>query len=174
VKQNEIALLLPEVFQRSLAGSAMGAFLEVMQAFQAPDEAIVEELALWFDPYLTDERFLPFLASWVGLEPLLEVSADGAGVKRFPSGVRRFRELLASAAMLAQWRGTCEGLLRFLEIATGMKGFRVEESRQRDFHLEVWAPAEAQIYKGLIEKIVEMEKPVYMTREIVWGRHPEG
>ena len=37
------------------------------------------------------------------------------------------RELIAAAAQLSQWRGTAQGLQRFLETATGIEGFELDE-----------------------------------------------
>jgi hypothetical protein len=84
------------------------------------------------------------------------------------------RELIAAAAFLSQWRGTAKGLLRFLETATGVEGFEIEEhardanGQPQPFHILVRAPAEAERYRGLVERIIEAEKPAYVTYELTY------
>ena len=71
--------------------------------------------------------------------------------------------------------GTRQGLVRFLETATGVSGFAVEEQvlddagEVRPFHLRVAAPATAQPLAQLGDRIVELEKPAYMTADVVFG-----
>jgi hypothetical protein len=95
----------------------------------------------------------------------------------FPAGLGRLRELIAAAAYLSKWRGTARGLLHFLETAVGQEGFEIDEAvpgpdgRPRPFHLMIKAPADAERYRALLERIVEMEKPAYVTYELVF---PEG
>jgi hypothetical protein len=82
---------------------------------------------------------------------------------------------VAAAAYLSQWRGTARGLLRFLETATGLQGFIIEEQvldpngRPRPFHIRVIAPAEAAPYQVLLERVIEFEKPAYVTYELVFN-----
>ena len=97
---------------------------------------------------------------------------NNTGAVRYPAGTGRLREVIAAAAYLSKWRGTAQGLLRFLETATGIDGFRIEEQvldangEHRPFHIRVRSPASAQAYRPLIERIVEMEKPAYVTYEL--------
>jgi hypothetical protein len=85
------------------------------------------------------------------------------------------RELIARAARLSQWRGTAEGLVRFLEAATGRVGFAIEEQVPdrdgvpRPFHILVRAPESAREQRGLIERIIEREKPAYVTHAVAFG-----
>jgi hypothetical protein len=86
----------------------------------------------------------------------------------------RLRELIAQAAFLSQWRGTSRGLLRFLEAATGVQGFAIDEQvpgpdgLPRPFHLRVRAPQTTKPYSVLIERIIEIEKPAYVTYELAF------
>jgi phage tail-like protein len=176
MKRTEIERLLPGIFQRVVQeGTPLFAILEVMEALQAPDEAVLNQLDAFFDPYRTPDAFLPFLASWVDLEwLLLEVPEEFAASAPlpFPSGPGRLRELVAAAAYLAQWRGTAKGLIRFLETATGVQGFTIEEQvvgpdgQPRPFHLRVHVPQKATPYRVMIEQIIETEKPAYVTYEL--------
>jgi len=52
-------------FQRTLRdGNPSRGLIEVMEALQAPDEAVLERLDAIFDRSHTDE-FVPFLAYWL-------------------------------------------------------------------------------------------------------------
>jgi P2-related tail formation protein len=150
----------------------------------APSEEILDNLAAFFNPYQTPDDFVPYLASWVDLARLLfpaPVRQEGlpgsATLAHYPAGLGRLRELIAAAAELSQWRGTRQGLVRFLEIATGVAGFTIQEQvldaqgEVRPFHLQVHAPAAAHPVAALVERIVELEKPAYMTAEVLFD-HP--
>lgn len=172
MKRNEIEALLPDIFQRAAQpGTPLFALLEVMAALHAPDEDALTALDRYFDPYRAPERFMPYLAGWVDLQRLILTQGEGAA---FPPGTGRLRELVAAAAHLSKWRGTSRGLLRFLETATGLKGFEIDEAvpgpngEPRAFHIRVNAPAESESYRDLIARIIEMEKPAYVTYELVF------
>ena len=180
MKLNEIKWLLPEVFQRTLPEkedweeqeNPLLALLKVMEVLHAPSEEALAQIDLFFNLYLAPDHFVPFLARWVDLERFLSEAPDPAGM--FPPGLGRLRELIAAAAYLSKWRGTAEGLRRFLETATGIDGFAIDEEvpgangRPRAFHIRVRAPEAARRYQALIERIVELEKPAYVTHEIVY------
>ena len=64
------------------------------------------------------------------------------------------------------------GLVRFLETATGVEGFVVDEEvdaagRPRPFHCVVRAPAAARRLRDLVQQIVEAEKPAFVTYELI-------
>jgi phage tail-like protein len=175
MKQNEIARLLPGIFQRTLQdGSPLTALLAVMEALQAPDEAILQQAEVFFNPYLTPESFVLFLASWVDLDWLILENAEEYTPRTpsLPSGIGRLRELIALSVFLAQWRGTAKGLLRFLETACGISGFTIEErvpgpdGRFKPFHIAIHVPPEAAAYMTMITRIIEAEKPAYVTYEL--------
>jgi len=170
MKRNEIAQLFPAVFQRTLSdGNPLTGLLEVMEALQAPDEAVLERLDAIFDPRRTTDEFVPFLAYWADLTRLFDGSSNPTAT--IASGIGRLRELIASAAYLSQWRGTKKGLLRFLRIATGFVDFDIQENvdlngQPRPFHVSIHAPKESAQYSDLIGRIVELEKPAYVTYEL--------
>jgi phage tail-like protein len=176
MKRNEIESLLPEVFRRTIRpGDPLFALLEVMEVLHAPSEEVLTALDAYFDPYRTPDTFVPYLARWVDLERFLMGELEGGAlpaVHSFPPGLGRLRELIAAAAFLSKWRGTARGLLRFLETATGVQGFEIDEQvpgpdgRPRPFHIRVKVPGAARRYRELIERIVEMEKPAYVTFEL--------
>jgi len=178
VKKAQIKRLLPSVFQRAVKpGNPLFAILEVMEAMHAPSELALDRLNITFDSHRAPDAFVPYLASWVDLEVLLDVprSQGPMSMPSLSTGIGRLRELAATAVTLSQWRGTRKGLCLFLETATGATGFEVEEQvtgsdgKVRPFHLRVAAPKELAAHRILIERIVELEKPAYVTYELHFG-----
>jgi phage tail-like protein len=178
MKRNEIEHLLPGVFQRtSQPGNPLLALLAVMEALHTPSEAALDQLDAFFNPYRTPDRFVPYLTRWVDMDRLFGDSARSADatLPPFPSGTGRLRELIAAAAYLSKWRGTAKGLRLFLETATGLPGYEINgqvsgsDGRPRPFHVAIRAPAQAEPYRVLIERIIEMEKPAYVTYELQFG-----
>jgi phage tail-like protein len=174
-------LLLPEVFRRTLReGGPLRAILDEMEEFHLPSSRILDHLDAYLDPYRTPAPFVAYLARWLDLERLFDDPADDYEVQEdgrnpISSGLGRLRELVASAAYLSQWRGTWRGLGRFLEVATGIDGFAVEEEvRGQDrevlpFHIRIRAPRKARVHRSLIDRIVALEKPAYVTYELDFG-----
>ncbi len=171
MKRTEIERLLPGIFQRTLQpGNPLLALLEVMEALQQPAEAALTRLDATLDPRRTSDQFVPFLARWLDLERLFEESPIGKGAaaslsRPISTGLGRLREIIASAAYLAQWRGTAQGLRRFLEAATGVQGFEIHEQvtgpdgYPRPFHFRVRAPEETA---------------AHVTYELDFGEHNPG
>ena len=185
MNRDEIAQLLPAVFERTLRkhdplaahrNTPLAALLEVMEVLQAPSEAVLAQLDATFDPRRTGDEFVPFLAYWADLTRLFDdnlnaKSRSGSGTLTISSGLGRLRELIANAAFLSQWRGTRKGLLLFLQTATGLGDFEIKENvgldgSPRPFHISVLAPKGSAQFDHLIERIVELEKPAYVTHEI--------
>lgn len=176
MKHDDIRKLLPEVYQRSLvSGKPLDAVLHVMQGMFAPSEAVLEQIDSYFGPYTAPDRFVRYLAQWVDMDRYLGASANefhdmSAAPIRIASG--RLRELIAKAAMLSQWRGTARGLKLFLETATGIHGFNMDETTPsaggmaRAFHLHIRAPQAALRFQQLITTIINGEKPAYVTYEL--------
>lgn len=180
MKRTEIERLLPGVFQRTVqTGTPLFALLEVMEELHAVDEAALDHLETFFDPRRASDAFVLFLANWVDLGWLLtETPTDFSMASTLPLPPGNLRELVAAAASLTRWRGTARGLLTFLETATGVKGFVIEEQvagadgRIQPFHIRILVPQEASSYQTLIERIVEEEKPAYVTCEFRTGNAP--
>lgn len=168
MKSAEILRLLPGVFQRTAReGGPLMALLGVMDVLQAPTEATLEELDALFDPRRAPDRFVPFLAHWVDLD--LPVT----------TGLGRLRELVAAGVELSRWRGTARGLLLFLSTATGRRDFQLDErvpgpdGLPRPFHIRVHAPAELEPHRPMLERIIELEKPAYVTYELHFTQLPQ-
>jgi phage tail-like protein len=185
MKRADIEQLLPEIFRRTLPpvrpdadANPLALFLDVMEQLHAPDDAVLAALDQYFDPYRAPDRFVAYLAGWVDLGDLWianpqEFTAET--LPPFPSGVGHLRDLVASAAFLSRWRGTAKGLLTFLETATGITGFAVDDQVLGDdgqpipFHIRVRAPQESAPYRVLIDNIIRKEKPAYVTYELQIG-----
>jgi len=174
MKPDGIEQLLPGVVRRTLGrGDPMTALLEVMADLHEPAEAVLGDLHRNFSPYQAPDAFLPFLARWVNLDRLFPPGyAAEVAMAPLSTGLGRLRELIAAAAELSQSRGTAAGLRRFLETATGLTGFEIDEAvpdgegMPRAFHFRVRAPAAAAPHRPLIRRIIEQEKPAYVTCEL--------
>ena len=130
MKKGQIKRLLPAVFQGAVRpGNPLSAILDVMESMHVPSEAALDSLDVNFNPYRAPDAFVPYLASWVDLEVLLDVprSESPTSMPSLSTGLGRLRELTAAAVTLSRWRGTRKGLCLFLETATGAKGFDVDE-----------------------------------------------
>ncbi|SRR6266849_1304475 len=175
--KERIERLLPSVFQNTaLPGNPLFAILDVMETMHAPSEAALDHLHENFDPNRAPDAFVSYLASWVDLEVLFDVprTKSPSSTPSLSTGLGRLRELTAAAAMLSHWRGTRKGLCLFLETATGVKGFEVDEQvrgsdgKIKPFHLRITVPGGVAGHRSLIERIVELEKPAAVTHEIVF------
>ncbi|HEX9018916.1 MAG TPA: phage tail protein [Anaerolineaceae bacterium] len=176
MKQSAIKNLLPAVFQRTvLPGSSLAALLAVMENQHAPSEHILDTLENTFNPYHTPFRFVPYLTGWVDLDRLLAETPDAYALSElppYPAGTERLRDLIAWAARLSRWRGTARGLKDFLETATGVEGIIITEEppaadgRPRPFHMSIQIPAAGKPLRALIDRIIRMEKPAYMTYDL--------
>jgi phage tail-like protein len=176
LKRTDIEQLLPGNYRRAITPDGpLSALLDVMEANHEPDEVILAGLDRYFDSRRTHDRFVDYLARWVDLGPLLDHLAEELGDQEFPSGTGRLRELVALAAWLSRWRGTARCLIAYLEVATGVRGFTIEENAGgRPFHLRFVAPPGAAEYRPLIEGIIDQEKPAYTTHEIVYPDSESG
>ena len=186
MKRDEIERLLPLIFQRTLRpGTVLHALLQVMDDLHAPAEAVLTDIETTFDPRRTTDAFVPFLAHWVGLERIFDERREGVAANSSPyvpitAGLGPLRELIATATHLSQWRGTEKGLRLFLEMATGVSGFEIDEhvtdgdGETRQFHIHVWVPEAARPHRPLIERIIAQEKPAHITYTLDFRSRPVG
>jgi phage tail-like protein len=91
--------------------------LLVFEAVLAPLEQVVGSLALYTEPELAPEEFLPWLAHWVA------VSLDSRW------RVEQQRALIAHAVKIYRWRGTRRGLKLHLQAYTGVEPL-IQERRE--------------------------------------------
>jgi len=180
MKQAEIAALLPDVMRRTVQPrTPLAALLAVMEALHAPAEQALDGIDGTFDPYRAPDPFVPYLAGWVDLDRLLSTPPaqmdEAALLYLFDGGLGRLRELLAQAATLSRRRGTAQGLIRFLETATGVAEFTIseqvagEDGQPRPYHIEIRAPDAARPFDTLIRRIIELEKPAYVTYDLAYA-----
>jgi phage tail-like protein len=176
VKREAIVERLPDVFKQAATGdqSPLAALLGVMEELHARDEDILANFGRYVDPRRTTDAFVPYLAGWVDYAWLLLDPPDDpySAVQRpFTGGLGRLRELVAWAAAESKWRGTSAGLVRMLERATGVQGYRVEETvtdgkgQPLPFCIRVIVPPQAERYLDLVRRIVEHEKPAHVIAE---------
>jgi len=182
VKQAQILELLPDVFKAG-AGveNPLTALLGVMEELHARDEAILAGFGTYVDARRTPDAFVPYLAGWVDLAWLFIDPPDDPYAHPgapFAGGMGALRELVATAAVASKWRGTAAGLQRMLETATGVEGYRIDETvtdgqgRPLPFHVHVVVPAEAEVFLDLVTRIVEHEKPAHVIADVVLAEVP--
>lgn len=108
--------LLPGVY---LEDSLAQRFTEGLDTVLAPVFLTLDCLDAYLDPWLTPLDFLPWLASWVGIE-LDETWPEG-----------RQRAMVVAAARLHADRGTHRGLVDYLQLLTGGEVELVESGGTR-------------------------------------------
>jgi len=180
MKAERIARLLPAVYQQAMpvgpdaeTDSVLAAALSVMEAMHLSTEGFLLDHTRFIDPLRAEPRFLTALAGWVGLAPYIE------GVAGPPLAIADLRELTRRAAALARSRGTAEAILAICELVTGLDGFSIEETitgedgRRIPFHFRLRAPAAAEARREALEKILRLEKPSYVTADILFDSTPE-
>ena len=173
MEPSQILRFLPENY-RLAAGNQRGplaALLGVMDELQAPDERIIANFDDYISPYRAPDDFVMLQASWLGLDRYFDWSGGrpGAGRPIYRAGVSQLRLLVAEAAELLRQRGRTATLLRFLEVATGLRGFRIDEGSaqgERPFHFTLEAPFEARSLERLVTQIVDGERPAHATYTI--------
>jgi phage tail-like protein len=180
--RSQIENLLPTAFRSTLReGRPLAALLQVMEEMHAPCETLLERLPELVNPYTAPERYLPMLAHWVNLGGIFPARRPGEETspwspRRLPMPVGRLRALIAAAPELARWRGTARGLEQFLATATGTADYEIDENTTDSlgnpvpFHLRIVAPESVRHQKELIERIVQIEKPAYVTWQLEFGK----
>lgn len=167
---DSIAQLLPAVVRRTRTpGSVLDGALGVMDQLHEPVELLLVDFDRYIDPYRCPPSFVPYLAEWVGLGWLVGARDDGAD---FPTGDGPLRHLIAEADALAKARGTLDGLLRMLELASAQPGFEIDVDEDHAFHITVNCPDAVRRYQDLITLIIRHEKPAFVTADLAFGEHP--
>lgn len=166
-----ILALLPAFWRSArLPGSPLDATLQTMADMLAPVSARLDTIDEILDPRRCPARMLPWLASMVGLAPLLPLHRHGTG----ELDDMALRALIMAAPALAADRGTRASLEQALDVAVG-QGFAVDEAGDaREFHFVVQAPVRHQDRAPLVEALVRHLKPAHVTHRIHWQEQPEG
>jgi phage tail-like protein len=158
----------------------MGQFLLIFEDIMKPLENTVDNLALYFDPRITPESLLQWLASW----------ADLALDPTWP--IERRRELVSSAAELYRWRGTKRGLTEYLRIYTGsipeiaeyIPGMRLDRETKLGINTQLGSSGEGHHFTVSLEldgnnevnidtvrSIIESQKPAHTVYTLQIRRH---
>lgn len=158
---------LPAPYQADLF---LGRFLLIFEAILGPIEQTIDMLVHYFDPRLTPAEFLPWLASWVGVE------LD----ENWP--LARRRDLVYWAVTLYRWRGTRRGLREHLRLYTGRTPLIVENfdglrlgqdgllsenaslgvSRHNWLNIIVLADRPPDFEERVVRQIIEFQKPAHV------------
>jgi phage tail-like protein len=141
---------LPDIFQED---DFLRRFLMIFEDIWEPLEQRQDHIEMYFDPRTSPASFLAWLASW------LDLSLN----EHWPEARRR--RLLAQATELYRWRGTTHGLIRMIEVCTGLTPeIRESSSQPFVFHIRVTlqtGPDGETIDKALIEDLIQMHKPAH-------------
>lgn len=164
MKTEKIARLLPEIFQATVGTSGpLDGFLAAQEQLHEPSETAINQFSEQLNPRLSDPAFVYMLAYWMDLDYLFDGPPEAP---HFAAGVGRMRELIATAARNGRERGTEKTLIRFLETATGCKGFRVETDLGGTYHIRISAPKEARTFETLVRRVIAGEKPAFATFDL--------
>jgi phage tail-like protein len=141
---------LPDTFQEN---NFLRRFLLIFEDIWEPLEQRQDHISMYFDPRTCPESFLPWLASWSGLVlPTHRIEVH--------------RHFLTQAMELYNWRGTRYGLIRMIEVCTGMTPEILEiPTRPFVFLVRITIPPD---FPGeipddnLIEELIQTHKPAHV------------
>jgi phage tail-like protein len=134
----------------------MARFLAIFESTAAPIEWTVENFDMYLDPGTAPAGFLPWLANWFSL------SFDPTWSEE------QRRTLLREAHEIFARRGTRKALARVLEIYTGVEPEILDLEEKADpFTFTVRVPLpEADLDRGLLERIIDASKPAHTNYEL--------
>jgi phage tail-like protein len=126
-------------------------YLLIFETIWEPLEQRQDHIAMYFDPHTSPASFLPWLASWLGIE----LSS------RLPEATRR--ALLAEGMALQRWRGTRYCLARVIEICAGVTPQIIEDpALPFVVRVIITAPTGTDVDRTLIEELIRAYKPAYL------------
>jgi phage tail-like protein len=138
---------LPGIFHE---GDFLGRYLLIEESIWEPLEQRQDHIDMYFDPRTCPSSFLPWMASWFDLPHHAH----------WPES--RIRARLAQAVDLYRWRGTPYGLVRMIEVTTGVTPEITENPDEPFiFHIRVPAAHGVEIDRDLIEGLIEAHKPAH-------------
>lgn len=167
VNPHPLGEALPAMYQEE---SFVQRFTQAFDQALAPVVCVLDNIADYFDPSLTPEDFVPWLAGWVGLSIDEDWPLD------------RQRALAAQAVEIYGWTGTAQGLRRLIAIYTDEEPV-IEDSGgvsssatpggalpgTADAVLTVRLPASAADDVRRVEAIVAAAKPAHVAHRIEVG-----
>ncbi len=165
--EDPLLRVLPEVFQVCAPSSApLRALTAVAGEMHRPVLQVLEGIDRVIDPFRAPVELIPFLSRWVDLDWLTLPDRESVSGPALGVPTSRQRDLIANAADLSARRGTAGGLQRFLQLATGVQGFEIEDEPGA-FHVRVRVPASAADQLEIVRRIVRGIKPAHVTDEIL-------
>jgi len=138
---------LPIIFQDN---DFLARFLLIFESIWEPLEQRQDHIAMYVDPHTSPASFLGWLGGWLDLS----FSAH------WPES--RTRRLIAQAIDLYRWRGTRYGLVRMVEVCTGLTP-QISESPAEPFVFRVIVPAslDGEVDRDLVEQLIVAHKPAH-------------
>jgi phage tail-like protein len=138
---------LPLAFQNSHS-DFLRRFLLIFESIWEPLEQRQDFIHLYFDPRTCPEPFLAWLASWLDLS----LQAHWPEARR--------RQLVAEAMELYRLRGTRYGLMRMIEVCTGLTP-TITDERPAVFRVALTIPRSSDITREFVEQLVQAHKPAH-------------
>lgn len=136
---------LPIIFQEN---DFLARFLLIFESIWEPLERRQDHIAMYVDPRTSPASFLSWLGGWLDLS----FSAH------WPES--RTRRLVAEATDLYRWRGTQYGLVRMIEVCTGLTP-RIAEIPAEPFVFRITVPAQGEVDRELVEQLIVAHKPAH-------------
>ena len=134
---------LPQVYQDI---DFIGRLLKIFEQTFDPSVEMLQLLWAYLDPRTSPGHLLPFLAHWVGWP------TDFPWQNAPPDQLQRQRRLIFQAMELYRWRGTRQGLRRYLHLYTGLPEesafIHIENSYHPGFELGLASLDETAIIGG--------------------------
>jgi phage tail-like protein len=126
-------------------------FLKIFESIWEPLEQRQDYIDMYFSPRTCPSSWLPWFASWFGLE--LDPSLSE----------RRVRMLLANTIEIYRWRGTKYGLTRVIEVCLGIRPVIIESrSEPNVFRVRVRLPADATPdFVPRLRALISAHKPAH-------------
>jgi phage tail-like protein len=146
----------------------IGQYLNIFEDIMRPLENTVDNLSLYFDPMITPESFIPWLASWLDLVP------DPSWT------IKKRRELIKSAAILHRLRGTKRGLSEYLRIYTGVapeiteavQGMTLDSETKLGINTVLGSPGSANSFTVTLEIDGNSEVDIETVKAIIDSQKP--
>lgn len=147
VTQSVYSRYLPGIYQEN---DFLQRFLSIFEDMWEPLERRQDHIHMYFDPRTCPAAFLPWLANWLGL----------TFNPHWPEARRR--RLLAQAMDLYRWRGTRYGLIRIIEVCTGLTPVIIENPLEPFvFRIRITGISEVAVDKEFIEELICTHKPAH-------------
>jgi phage tail-like protein len=140
--------ILPVIFQEN------DTFRRMLLVFENVWEQLEQRqdfIEMYFDPRTCPASFLRWLASW------FDVEID----PHWPES--RARALLLELIRVYRWRGTKYGLVRMLEVCTGIRPeISFAANQPSVLRIAVELPTDSKVGKELLDELIQAHKPAHL------------